>query len=158
MTAVAGRWQLERRLDAGGENEVWLARDTIVGGTFALKLGGAPPPAWPEHPSLVRVVASGIDGGRAYVVMALVAGRTLGAVLAEGPLGPGEARRIFDSIEAAVGALAAAGVSHGDVRPQNVMLGPDGAVTLIDPEDPRLIRATDDRAALADLARRLGMG
>ncbi|MBM4421215.1 MAG: serine/threonine protein kinase, partial [Chloroflexi bacterium] len=36
MTVVAGRYLLERRLDAGGSSEVWLARDRTTGEAVAL--------------------------------------------------------------------------------------------------------------------------
>jgi serine/threonine-protein kinase len=155
VTVIAGRWVLERRLDAGGAGEVWLARDQAGGGVVAVKLAAsaAAPPPWPAHRSLVRVLAHGMEAGRRYVVMPLVPGRTLAALLAEGPLAPALARRIADGIAEALAALRDAGLAHGDLTPANVIIGEDGAVTLVDPEPI----GGDDAAAFAALSARLGV-
>lgn len=124
----------------------------------ALKLGGAPEPADPDEgriPGLVPVLESGRSDGLAYQVMPLVSGATLAERLAGGPLAPDEAGRLVASLARILGALHAVGRAHGDVRPANIVLGPEGAVTLLDREVRERTTPRADREALALLARSL---
>lgn len=79
-----------------------------------------------EHVNVTRIIDFGEAHGELYLVMELVAGRTLEAVLvAEGPLAP---RRVANIGIQACRALAFAhgqGVIHRDIKPENVMLVPD---------------------------------
>jgi serine/threonine-protein kinase len=64
--------------------------------------------------------------------MPFVAGRALDQVLLQGPLPLGQALLVADEIGGALDALHAAGLMHRDVKPANVILGPDGHVALTD--------------------------
>ncbi|MET0418569.1 MAG: AAA family ATPase, partial [Actinoplanes sp.] len=85
-----------------------------------------------DHPGLARVHEVGVADGRPYLLMDLVQGQRLSALLGAGPLP--EARVIAIGIDVA-GALAAAhraNLVHRDVKPDNIMIAPDGAARLID--------------------------
>ncbi|WP_449411572.1 serine/threonine-protein kinase [Methylobacterium komagatae] len=88
-----------------------------------------------RHPRLVRLRDSGTAGARAMLVLDLLHGRTLAAILRERggrPLGLGAALRVIRDVGDALTHLHRVGLIHGDVKPGNVMIGPDGRATLID--------------------------
>ncbi|MFC9682211.1 protein kinase [Streptomyces sp. NPDC056948] len=84
-----------------------------------------------DHPNVVRVYDVVDEGERLWIVMELVAGRSLERILAEdGPLGPGETARIGLGLVAALRQVHARGVLHRDIKPGNVLVenavGPAG--------------------------------
>ncbi|MCO5169734.1 MAG: response regulator [Planctomycetes bacterium] len=79
-------------------------------------------------PGVVRVRDVGSDGGATYYAMDLVDGETLRARLDRGVLPPAEAAAIGRGLATTLAGLARAGVVHGDVKPDNVLLAPGGPV------------------------------
>ena len=146
---VAGRFEIVRRLGAGGLAEVLLARDALSGSEVALKVLHphlAEDPALAarfrremsvtralEHAGIVRVFDLHEHAGRPFFSMELLRGRTLADRLQEGPLPASEARRIAREICSALMAAHRAGVIHRDLKPQNVfLLQGSGAVKIVD--------------------------
>ncbi|PWW59536.1 serine/threonine-protein kinase [Actinokineospora spheciospongiae] len=85
-----------------------------------------------DHPNLVRVHEVLVDRGRVGVVMDLVDGGSLRGVLDRGPLPLGEAAALLAQTAAGLAAGHAAGVVHGDLKPENVLLtGPESARTAL---------------------------
>ena len=141
------RYEPIRRLGRGSSGEVWAARDRISGRLLALKLLREGAPA-AEVLSLVReaTVLSGVEGlgvprvlhfgrlpksRRHYMVRELVNGTSLSALLEKG------ARMSFALSAVAQAAdlltrLHRALMLHGDVKPANIIVGDDGAATLVD--------------------------
>ncbi|MFJ9743463.1 protein kinase [Streptomyces sp. NPDC101166] len=80
-----------------------------------------------DHPSVVRIYDV-VDGGeRLWIVMELVAGRSLERLTAEeGPLGPRETARIGLGLIAALRQVHARGVLHRDIKPGNVLMDDGG--------------------------------
>ncbi|MFC5820918.1 protein kinase domain-containing protein [Nonomuraea harbinensis] len=90
-----------------------------------------------------QVLDSGTAGGRPYVVSEYIDGPTLAAVTAGGTrLREAALHRLAVGTVTALVAIHQAGAVHGDVRPENVVLGPDG---------PRLINV-GVAGAMADSA------
>jgi serine/threonine protein kinase len=87
-----------------------------------------------RHPHLVRVVRAVTDGEPPlHVVMRRVSGRSLRAVLKSTEwLGFRLAGSVARQVAGALAALHAAGYVHGDVKPENIHLGPDRTATLLD--------------------------
>ncbi|MET9521166.1 serine/threonine-protein kinase [Streptomyces coeruleorubidus] len=84
-----------------------------------------------DHPNVVRVYDVVDEGERLWIVMELVAGRSLERILAEeGPLGPCDTARIGLGLVAALRQVHARGVLHRDIKPGNVLVengsGPAG--------------------------------
>ena len=152
---MVATYRPERRLDRGGLTAVWLAR-ALDGTAVALKLGGAPQPADHEDervPGLVSVLEAGMSNGVPYQVMPLVQGVTLSERLTDGSIERNGVARVVASIARTLDALHALGRTHGDVRAANIILGQDGAVTLVDREVRLKATPERDRAALALLVR-----
>ncbi|MEU0588852.1 serine/threonine-protein kinase [Streptomyces sp. NPDC006132] len=134
----------------GGMGRVWRAADEILDRQVAVKemridghdaedsrtrrertLREARATARIDHPNVVRIYDVVDEGERLWIVMELVAGRSLERILAEqGPLGPCETARIGLGLVAALRQVHARGVLHRDIKPGNVLVedarGPAG--------------------------------
>ncbi|MGC9538062.1 protein kinase domain-containing protein [Streptomyces sp. UG1] len=76
-----------------------------------------------DHPNVVRVYDVVDEGERLWIVMELVAGRSLERIMAEeGPLGPCRAARIGMGLVAALRQVHDRGVLHRDIKPGNVLV------------------------------------
>ncbi len=86
------------------------------------------------HPGVVGLLDQGTTvDGRTWLVLPWVVGRPLTEVLTtDGPLPIDRARRLITQLAAAVDALHDAGIVHGDLSPNNIMVGPDDHLTVID--------------------------
>jgi serine/threonine protein kinase len=86
-----------------------------------------------RHRNLVPVLDAQLRREPRYVVMPLLQGQTLETLLAaRSRLALADALWIARQVAEALGALDAAGWMHGDVKPANIMVSPQGHVTLID--------------------------
>ncbi|MEE8469473.1 MAG: protein kinase, partial [Planctomycetota bacterium] len=86
-----------------------------------------------EHPHLVRVLHEGEGRDGPYLLMQYVPGRSLRqALLEHGRMPEPQVRSVIRQVAAGLGALHAAGWSHGDVKPENVRLDARGGAVLLD--------------------------
>ncbi|MDQ0930879.1 serine/threonine-protein kinase [Streptomyces turgidiscabies] len=87
-----------------------------------------------DHPNVVRVYDVVDEGERLWIVMELVAGRSLEQLLAQdGPLSPGDTARLGLGLVSALRQVHAGGVLHRDIKPGNVLVERrDGRVVLTD--------------------------
>jgi serine/threonine-protein kinase len=85
------------------------------------------------HPNVVTVFDAGEHDGRPFIVMELVEGGDLRSLLrARGRLEPLEAARIAQGTALGLAAMHRRGLVHCDVKPQNILLRPDGQPKLVD--------------------------
>jgi len=135
-------------------SEVHRGEDVLLGRAVAIKLlldSGDPRSvarfqqeaqilARLQHPNVITVFDSGVDGGDRFIVMELVEGPTLRELLdAEGRLTPERAGEIASRLASALGFAHGKAVIHRDVKPSNVLLPPDGGVKLADMGIARLL-------------------
>jgi serine/threonine-protein kinase len=140
--ALAGRYDVERELGAGGMGQVLLGRDVALDRPVAIKviapdLASSPASrqrflreartvARLRHPNIVAVYAAGEADGLLYFVMEYVEGESLRQKVERE--GRAEGDRITPSVALladlarALGYAHAQGVVHRDVKPENVLL------------------------------------
>jgi serine/threonine-protein kinase len=148
-TVLDGRYRLDALIARGGMATVYAGFDTRLDRDVAVKVmhpalaaddafverfrREAKSAARLSHPSVVAIFDQGEDGGRVYLVMEHVAGRTLREVLREhGRLAPAQALDAADGFLTALAAAHAAGLVHRDVKPENAIVLPDGRVKVAD--------------------------
>lgn len=148
MIVIDARYELGRRIGAGGWADVVEAYDRKLDRRVAVKLlrdGVADPRARERflrearaaggfvHPNVVMLFDTGVHEDQPFLVMELVEGQTLREVLDERTsLAVPEAVGVADSVLAALGAAHDRGLVHRDVKPGNVLVSRDGRVKLAD--------------------------
>ncbi len=143
-----GSYEILGLLGAGGMGEVYRARDHKLGREVAFKVLRAESAADAErlarferearaasalnHPHIVTIFDIGDAGGAPFIAMELVVGRTVRALLREGPLGVGALLDV--ALQTAEGLAKAheAGIIHRDLKPENLMVSEDGFVKILD--------------------------
>jgi serine/threonine protein kinase len=86
-----------------------------------------------SHPNIVQVFDVGEENGLPFIVMECVEGSTLGdEVKQRGPLPPAEVVDLALQICGGLEHAHAAGLVHRDIKPQNLLLRPDGTVKIAD--------------------------
>jgi len=140
------RYRLLGELGRGAMGIVYRALDLASGEEVALKFPTIDRPevaarcleaarglADLSHPNVVGVLDSGIDAGRPYVVMELVQGTSLLSVLEKsGRLEVGHAVALTCQVLEGLAAAHVCGVTHRDVKPENVLVVDGTQARLVD--------------------------
>ncbi len=144
-----GPYRLTRLLGRGGMGEVYEAEDTRKGRIVALKLIS---PEFSDdpmfrtrmqreagaagrltEPHVVPIHDYGEINDQLYLDMRLIDGANLAAVLKRtGPMSPPRAVAIVRQVAAALDAAHASGVTHRDVKPENILITGDDFAYLVD--------------------------
>jgi serine/threonine-protein kinase len=148
MTVLEARYELGRRIGAGGWADVVEAYDRKLDRRVAVKLlrdGVADPRARERflreaqtaagfvHPNVVMLFDTGIHDEQPFLVMELVDGQTLREILDErGALPVAQAVGVADGMLAGLAAAHDRGLVHRDVKPGNVLVSREGRVKLAD--------------------------
>ena len=150
QTTVRARYQVISRIASGGMGEVFRARDSVLDRDVAVKvlhrnLAGDPgfierfrrearAAALLSHPNIVGVHDWGsTPNGTYYMVMEFVRGHNLRDLLAaRGKLEPQQAAEVLLQVLAALDHAHGKGIVHRDVKPENVLVTPEGQVKVAD--------------------------
>lgn len=143
-----GVFQIDGRLGAGGQGDVYRAYDSKLGRHVAVKILPAEFLSEPEriarfeqearilaslnHPNIGALYELREEEDRHFLVLELVEGKTLSDRIAQGPFPVKEALCTCVQIAEALEAAHARGVIHRDLKPSNVMLTKTGGVKLLD--------------------------
>jgi serine/threonine-protein kinase len=136
---ILGKYNIIRLLGAGGMGAVYEATHTEIGKKVAIKVLSPLIAAVPgararflreaqltsrvRHPHIVDVADMGSDAGNTYLVMEFLHGEDLAQRLDRlGPIGIEELADIMLPVCSAVAAAHAAGITHRDLKPQNIFL------------------------------------
>jgi len=157
LGTTLGPYRIDAEISRGGMGTVYRATDTATGRLVALKvldsalardrhfmqrfLREARAIQQVHHPHVVRIYDIGAHDGAHYFAMEHLE-RSLADLLADGPLEPTRALEIAGQAARGLQAVHAAGILHRDVKPSNILFGPDGAARISDFGIARLTDAT----------------
>jgi eukaryotic-like serine/threonine-protein kinase len=144
-----GKYELFEKIAEGGMGTVYKARDTNNGQTVAIKV--VPPNVAKnpvlmkrfeqeyaaansiDHPNVVRALDFNNVDSSPYLVMEFVDGESLGQrVERTGKIPEAEAIRLIAQVAQALHKAHKQGLIHRDVKPDNVLVTPDGTAKLAD--------------------------
>ena len=156
--SLGDAYTIERELGGGGMSRVFLADEAALGRRVVVKLlpaelmGGVSIgrfrreislAARLQHPHLVPLLAAGEIDGQPYYTMPFVEGESLRARLSHGELPISETISILRDVARALEYAHAKGVTHRDIKPDNVLLAGRSAVVT----DLGVAKAISDSAA-----------
>ena len=143
-----GNFEILAQIGAGGMGEVYKARDPKLDRFVAIKVL---PPSLAEnrdlltrfereakavaalnHPNILGIYDFGKEGEHTYAVMELLEGESLRDRLRAGALAPKKAVELASQMAEGLAAAHHRGIVHRDVKPENIFLGRDGRVKLLD--------------------------
>jgi len=142
------RYNIIKKLGAGGMGEVYLAEDTRLQRQVALKLlpvhligdqdsmrrfrQEARAVSALNHPNILTLHEIGEADGYHFIVTEFIEGQTLRSHLTQSRMAVGAALDIAIQATSALVAAHAKGVVHRDIKPENIMLRHDGYVKVLD--------------------------
>jgi serine/threonine-protein kinase len=149
LTTLDGRYHVVDRIAAGGMGEVFRAHDAVLAREVAIKVlhptlasdpgfidrfrREARAAASLNHPNIVAVHDWGAVDGIYFMVMEYVRGESLRDILnVHGVLAPAQAADVLMQVLAALDHAHRQGIVHRDVKPENVMVTPDGIAKVAD--------------------------
>ncbi len=149
--SALGRYIVLSKLGGGGMGVVYAAYDPELDRKVAVKLlrvsaadkakdqgmrerllREAQAMARLSHPNVVSVYELGTLGERVFIAMEYVSGRTLTEWLKEKERAAREVLEVFIQAGKGLAAAHAAGLVHRDFKPDNVLIGADGQVKVLD--------------------------
>lgn len=144
-----GRYEIGERIGVGGMAEVYSAQDNVLGRIVAIKVmlsryaeeedfarrfrQEAAAAANLQSPYIVNVYDWGHDLGTYFIVMEYVRGSDLkSAIKQRGSINQRKVAEIGSQVCQALSVAHAQDIVHRDIKPQNIMVQPDGNVKVMD--------------------------
>lgn len=140
---LADRYVVEEMLAEDGAATSWRARDRVLARSVVLQviassapgaeamLAAAKKAACIVDPRILQVLDAIDDGDLSYVVREWATGQSLDAVLVSGPLPPRRAAWLAHEVAEAICRAHAAGLPHGGIAPDNVLLTRSSGVKIV---------------------------
>jgi serine/threonine protein kinase/tetratricopeptide (TPR) repeat protein len=141
-------YRILSELGRGGMGVVYAAEDTKLGRKVAIKMLGrdvtgdtdrltrfvreAQATSAINHPNIATIYEIDETDGATFIAMELVDGRTLRARIEAGDLEPDDVAAIALQLATGLGKAHELGIVHRDVKPENVIVRPDGIVKILD--------------------------
>jgi serine/threonine protein kinase/tetratricopeptide (TPR) repeat protein len=135
-------------LGSGGMGAVYRAEDTTLHRTVALKFlpesvahtgkvyellkREARTASALNHPNICTIYEVGEDAGEVFIAMEYIEGRTLSELIRQGPLPIEKVLRYSSQISSALAHAHEKGVVHGDLKPHNIIVAPQGDAKILD--------------------------
>ncbi|OUP10864.1 Stk1 family PASTA domain-containing Ser/Thr kinase [Collinsella sp. An2] len=146
---LGGRYLLKDKIGAGGMATVYRAQDQVLDRTVAVKImlpqyaadatfaarfkQEAQAAAGLQSPYIVGVYDWGKEGDTYYIVMEYLRGTDLkSGIRSHGALDPKKVAQIGSQICAALSVAHKHEIIHRDIKPQNIMVQPDGNIKVMD--------------------------
>jgi len=158
-----GRYKVLSPLGVGAMAEVYLAQDTKLGRSVALKLLSdklaiddshlhrfeqeARAASSLNHPNILTIFEVGQVRRTHFIATEFIEGQTLRRRLQKSRLNLSEALDISIQVAAALNAAHAVGIVHRDIKPENIMLRTDGFVKVVDFGLAKLTERTPDESS-----------
>jgi len=145
---VLAHYKVVGSLGKGGMGEVYVAEDTKLGRRVALKVLPEEMAADPErrarferearavaalsHPNIVTVHSVEEADGVHFITMELVEGKTLAKMLPKNGFALSELLEIAIPLADAVSSAHRTGITHRDLKPDNIMVDGEGRLRVLD--------------------------
>lgn len=146
--AKFGRYEIQSLLGKGGMGEVYLAHDSQLERTVALKIlpsqiahdeermrrffQEAKAAAVLTHPNITHIYEIGEANGTCFIAMEYVEGEMLRRLMSHSRINLSQALDIAIQTASALAASHAGGIVHRDIKPENIMVRSDGYVKVLD--------------------------
>lgn len=144
-----GRYRIAEKIGIGGMAEVYKAQDEVLGRTLAIKVmlpQYAADPSFAarfrqeaqaaanlQSPYIVNIYDWGSDEGTYFIAMELVRGIDLKTAIQErGHIHPRKVAEIAAQVCSALTVAHGYDIIHRDIKPQNIMVQPDGNAKVMD--------------------------
>jgi eukaryotic-like serine/threonine-protein kinase len=143
-----GHYRILSLLGTGGMGEVYLAEDSRLGRSVAIKIlpvqfsqdrdrvrrlqQEARAASALNHPNILTIHEIGEFEGRHFIATEFIDGETLRERLSGDPLSIDEALDVTIQVASALVKAHAAGIAHRDIKPDNIMVNRDGYIKVLD--------------------------
>ncbi len=143
-----GRYKILRKIGEGGMGQVFLAQDTKLNRQIAIKvlptevsadsqrlhrfIHEAKSASALNHPNIITIYEINEENDVPYIAMEFVSGETLAKAIRNRSM---EMRTILDiaiQVASAISAAHSANVIHRDIKPDNIIIRPDGIAKILD--------------------------
>ncbi len=173
-----GRYRIVRKIGEGGMGEVFLAEDQKLARQIAVKVLSADFASDSDrmarfvyeaisasslnHPNIITIYEINDEHQPPFIAMEYVEGETLGRRIKRSPLEVHETLDVAIQISTALAAAHEASVVHRDVKPDNMILRPDGLVKVLDfglakQISPRSVTSSDGHVGVVEVKTHPGL-
>ncbi|MBX3291344.1 MAG: protein kinase [Acidobacteria bacterium] len=152
-------YRIIRLLGIGGMGEVYLAEDTSLGRKVALKflpeafaddasrmdrfVREARSASGLNHPNIITIHEIGESDGKRFIATEYIDGRTLTQLIASRELSTEAVLDVAIQAASALEEAHSAGIVHRDIKPDNIMVRPNGLVKVLDFGVAKLMEGPD---------------